>query len=299
MTPFHTGEISVQRRMGQGQIAERVGRMVRAEIPGAAADFLTEQPMVVVSAADGSDRIWAGLITGPPGFIHTEDARTVVIDALPAPGDPLAEILSRPRRIGMIAVEPATRRRMRINGTAEPRGVGSSAGLRVHTNQVYSNCPKYISRRHIEEMNLETGAPAVRRATQIDERTRDLITGADTFFIGSADPHGNTDASHRGGNPGFLQVISPTRLRWPDYRGNSMFMTLGNIETNPHCGLLVPDWRTGSTIALTGTARIDWEHEGTAGAQCSIDFTVTELVELTKANPLRWSAPELSPANPA
>ncbi len=295
MTLFHAGEISVQRRMGQGQIAERVARMVRPEIPGAAADFLTEQPMVVISAADDSDRLWAGLITGPPGFVHAEDARTVVIDALPAPGDPLAEILTHPHRVGMIAVEPATRRRMRINGTAEPVG----SGLRVHTDQVYSNCPKYISRRHIEEVQVGTGVPTVHRATQIDARTRGLITGADTFFIGSADPQGNTDASHRGGNPGFLQVISPTRLRWPDYRGNSMFMTLGNIETNPHCGLLIPDWRTGSTVALTGTARIDWAHDDTAGAQCFIDFTVTELVELTAANPLRWGAAELSPANPA
>lgn len=279
--------------MGQSQIAARVGRMVRAEIPDAAADFLTQQPMVVLSSADEAGQMWAGLITGPPGFVHAEDARTIVIEALPAPGDPLGEILTRPHRIGMIAVEPATRRRMRVNGTAEP----IDGGLRVHTDQVYSNCPKYISRRHIEEVH--DGQPAVRRAVQIAARTRELITAADTFFIGSADTQGNADASHRGGNPGFLQVISPNRLRWPDYRGNSMFMTLGNIETNPNCGLLIPDWHTGSTLQLTGTARIDWEHEGTVGAQCSIDFTVSELVELTEANPLRWGTAELSPANPA
>jgi hypothetical protein len=87
-------------------------------------------------------------------------------------------------------------------------------------------------------------------------------------------------------------------LRWPDYRGNSMFMTLGNIDVNPHCGLLIPDWPTGSTIQLTGTARIDWQRHDAAGAQCSIDFTVSELVELTEASPLRWSAAQLSPANP-
>ena len=53
MAVYHAGEIAVQRRMRQQQIADRVGRMVRAEIPTAAADFLVQQPMVVVSAVDG------------------------------------------------------------------------------------------------------------------------------------------------------------------------------------------------------------------------------------------------------
>lgn len=296
MTLYHAGEVAVQQRMEQRNIAERVGRMVRAEIPAAAADFLAEQPMVVISAVDDTGRVWAGVITGPPGFVDAEDPRTVLIDALPTPGDPLGEILHRARRIGMIAVEPQTRRRMRVNGTAEP----IEGGLRIHTDQVYSNCPKYISRRHIEAVAGIAEQSAIRRATELDAHAREVITAADTFFVGSADTEGNAEASHRGGNPGFLQVISPTALRWPDYRGNSMFMTLGNIDANPHCGLLIPNWRTGSTIQLTGSARIDWSHDNdVAGAQCSIDFTVTELVELTEASPLRWGDAELSPANPS
>ncbi len=155
----------------------------------------------------------------------------------------------------MIAVEPQTRRRMRVNGIAAPVDFGSQAGLRVHTDQVYSNCPKYISRRNIEQVRGEPARPAARHGAELDAHAAQFITAADTFFVGSADTDGNADASHRGGgNLGFLQVISPTRLRWPDYRGNSMFMTLGNIDVNPHCGLLIPDWRTGSTIQLTGTA---------------------------------------------
>ncbi|MHA3021244.1 pyridoxamine 5'-phosphate oxidase family protein [Mycobacterium sp. BMJ-28] len=296
MTLYHPGEVTVQQRMGQSEIAQRVGRMVHPTIPGAAADFLAEQPMIVISAADDTGRMWTGLIAGPPGFVYADDARTIVVGALPAHGDPLAEILRTPRRIGMIAVEPQTRRRMRVNGTAAPH----DGGLLIHTDQVYSNCPKYISRRSIEDARPAAESPGVRHAVEIDSHTREIITAADTFFIGSADPEGNADASHRGGNPGFLQVLSPTRLRWPDYRGNSMFMTLGNIEANPRCGLLIPDWQTGSTIQLTGTAVIDWDHRGDVpGAQSSVDFTLSELVELTAASPLRWGAAELSPANPA
>ncbi|WP_454793568.1 pyridoxamine 5'-phosphate oxidase family protein [Mycolicibacterium lutetiense] len=292
---YHSGELAVQRRMGQETIAVRVGRMIRTEVPAAAAAFLAEQPMIVVAAADDRGRVWAGLIVGPPGFVHADDPRTITIDARPTPGDPLHDVLHSRQRIGMIALEPQTRRRMRVNGSAEP----ARTGVRIHTDQVYSNCPKYISRRDIAEVRSAMEPPDVHRGESLTDRQQALIASADAFFIGSADATGNADASHRGGNPGFLQVLSPRQLRWPDYRGNSMFMTLGNIEANPRCGLLVVDWSSGSTIQLTGTAEISWEEaDSSAGTQCAVDFTIGEVVELTHVSPLRWSSAELSPANP-
>lgn len=292
MTAYHAGELEVQRRMGQAEIAVRVGRMIRTEIPAAGAAFLAEQPMVVLAATDDAGRVWASLVTGPAGFMHADADGTIAVGALPVPGDPLHEVLRRPdEQVGMIAIEPQTRRRMRVNGQARPTG----DGLRIHPDQVYSNCPKYISRRHIDGVAETTHRPAVRHADVLDERLQQIVGRTDTFFIGSADPDGNADASHRGGNPGFLQVLSPNRLRWPDYRGNSMFMTLGNISANPRCGLLIPDWQTGNTLQLTGTAEIIWDE----GPQCSVEFTVDEVVELSDVSPLRWGQAELSPANPA
>ena len=294
MNAYHAGELAVQRRMGQAEIAARVGRMIRTEIPAAAAAFLSEQPMIVLAATDDAGRVWASLVTGPAGFVHAEDDQTITVDALPVPGDPLHDVLRRPgRQVGMIAIEPQTRRRMRVNGSVQP----TAAGLSIHPDQVYSNCPKYISRRHIDEVADVASPAVVRRADVLDARTQQIVARADTFFIGSADPEGNADASHRGGNPGFLQVLSPNRLRWPDYRGNSMFMTLGNISANPRCGLLIPDWETGTTLQLTGTAEIVWDG-GVAGSQCSVEFTVDEVIELTDVSPLRWGQAELSPANP-
>lgn len=292
MTAYHAGELEVQRRMGQAEIAVRVGRMIRTEIPAAGAAFLAEQPMVVLAATDDAGRVWASLVTGPAGFMHADADGTIAVGALPVPGDPLHEVLRRPdEQVGMIAIEPQTRRRMRVNGQARPTG----DGLRIHPDQVYSNCPKYISRRHIAGVAETTHRPTVRHAEVLDERLQQIVGRTDTFFIGSADPDGNADASHRGGNPGFLQVLSPNRLRWPDYRGNSMFMTLGNISANPRCGLLIPDWQTGNTLQLTGTAEIIWDE----GPQCSVEFTVDEVVELSDVSPLRWGQAELSPANPA
>lgn len=292
-TPFHAGERMVQQRMGQADIAARVGQMIRRDIPAVAADFLSEQSMVVVGAADNEGRMWASQLAGPPGFLRAAGPETVLVDTRPAAGDPLHEAASRDIRIGMIALQPQRRRRMRVNGTAS----AESDGLRIATDQVYSNCPKYISRREIR--SYDPGAVAApRRAVALDERQRVAIAEADTFFLATADAEGNADASHRGGNPGFVEVLSPTRLRWPDYRGNSMFMTLGNIAIDPRCGILVPNWTTGGSLQLTGTAELSWKPDTfAAGAQCSIEFTVTEVVD-TAAGPLRWGPAELSPVNP-
>lgn len=291
---FHRGEVAVQRRMGQADIAERVGRMIRPDIPAVAAGFLAEQRMVVLAAADAAGRLWASELVGLPGFVRAVDDRTITVRTRPSAADPLHEALTHPSRVGMIALQPQRRRRMRVNGRSTPEG----AGLRIVTDQVYSNCPKYISRRDIESYAPEAGSPAVRRGVELDAGQRAAIAAADTFFVATADAEGNADASHRGGNPGFLQVLSPTRLRWPDYRGNSMFMTLGNLEVNPRCGVLIPDWSTGAMLQLTGTAELIWAPETfAAGSQCSLDFTVEEVVE-RPGGALRWGPAELSPVNP-
>ncbi|WP_174188355.1 pyridoxamine 5'-phosphate oxidase family protein [Nocardia barduliensis] len=294
MEPFHHGEVAVQRRMGQAHIAERVGRMIRPDIPPVAAGFLAEQRMVVLAAADPAGRLWAGELVGQPGFVRAVDDRTITVGTRPAAADPLHEALTHRARVGLIALQPQRRRRMRVNGESAPEGTG----LRIVTDQVYSNCPKYISRRDVASYTPGAESAAVRRGVELDAGQRAAIAAADTFFVATADEDGNADASHRGGNPGFLQVLSSTRLRWPDYRGNSMFMTLGNLAVNPRCGILIPDWSTGATLQLTGTAELVWAAETfAAGAQCSLDFTVEEVVE-RPGGALRWGPAELSPVNP-
>jgi predicted pyridoxine 5'-phosphate oxidase superfamily flavin-nucleotide-binding protein len=310
VTPFHAGELAVQQRMGQAHIADRVGRMIRAEIPDVAATFLAEQPMLVLAAADAEDRLWASELIGPPGFVRAVDAETLFVDAHPDQGDPLHDAFAGPRRIGMIALQPQRRRRMRVNGTAMPevraervpvpeRGGIAETGLRITVDQVYSNCPKYISSRQVEVYRPDVAFAPPTFGVELDARQQATVASADAFFLATADTEGNVDASHRGGNPGFLQVLSSTRLRWPDYQGNSMFMTLGNIAVNPRCGILIPDWSTGGALQLSGTAELVWAPETfSVGAQCSIDFTISDVVERRGAGPLVWGPAELSPVNP-
>jgi uncharacterized protein len=271
---FHAGERYVQDRLGQADTAERVGRGIGREIPYAAAEFLAEQPMVVVGAKDSEGRVWASPLTGEPGFVRVVDYDAVEIDVEPLVGEPLAEAFQQRLQIGLIALEPETRRRMRINGVSEP----TERGIRITAEQVYSNCPKYISRRPLEVGPSRAGS-VLRRSDGLDANQQATVRAAETFFIATTDRDGNADASHRGGNPGFLQVLSPTHLRWPDYRGNSMFMTLGNILVNSAAGLWVPDRETGSSLQISGNAELNWDFGEEPGAQLLIDFNVTDVVQ--------------------
>ncbi|RMD64926.1 MAG: ferredoxin, partial [Alphaproteobacteria bacterium] len=101
------------------------------------------------------------------------------------------------------------------------------------------------------------------------------------------------DASHRGGDPGFVRATSPTRLVFPDFAGNNHFNTMGNLVLDPRAGLLFVDFETGGLLQLTGTATIDWDSEAVVrvpGARRLVTIDIEEIVELPAAVPLRWDA---------
>jgi predicted pyridoxine 5'-phosphate oxidase superfamily flavin-nucleotide-binding protein len=225
----------------------------------------------------------------------------VRIDATPFPGDPLAEALhGAGTQVGVLAIDLATRRRLRLYGEAERR----PDGIYVRARQVYANCPKYIQAREPETGGAEPGLQdgyALRSRGLTDEQRR-LISEADTFFIASAHPEGGADVSHRGGNPGFVRFLDVNALEFPDYSGNTMFNTLGNIAVNPNTGLLLLDFEGGGTLQLTGEALIVWDAGRAArfaGAERVIEFRIQEAVETRGAVPLRWRFEGYSPFNPA
>ena len=167
--------------------------------------------------------------------------------------------------------------RARVNGTLLSAG---PAGLTLEVEQAYGNCPQYIQQRVLTPAEHSGRAPAQRRPGLTAE-DGDLISRADTFFVGSAHPARGADASHRGGPPGFLRVAGD-QLWWPDYSGNNMFNTLGNLATDARTALLVPDFGTGSTVQLSGTATVDWTVPGAPGDDDGtgrvVRFTVEQVV---------------------
>ena len=135
--------------------------------------------------------------------------------------------------------------------------------LTLQVEQAYGNCPQFIQQRVLTPVDHPVQDP-VRRRPGLSAEDRALIARADTFFVGTAHPVRGADASHRGGPPGVLRVDGD-RLWWPDYAGNNMFNTMGNLAADARTALLVPDFRTGATVQLSGTAAVDWTVAGAPG----------------------------------
>jgi predicted pyridoxine 5'-phosphate oxidase superfamily flavin-nucleotide-binding protein len=275
MGPFHEGELEVQRRAGVALNAERIGRSIHATIPPLAREFALERPFAVVGAADADGRVWASLLRGAPGFLTVPAEDRLRIAARLDDDDPLAEALAGEADVGLLLIDPATRRRMRVNGRARPDG---AAGLEVTTREVYANCPKYIRPREIALPGAVT--PGVRRGSSLDAGQMRRLADADTLFLASRHVAAGADVSHRGGPQGFVRVTAPDRLVMPDYSGNMMFNTLGNLAADSRAGLLLVDFGHGGTLQLSGRARIEWDpaaREAMPGAERVVEFQIDQV----------------------
>lgn len=295
---YHNGELAVQAQAGVQKTAQRVGNSIRDFIPPVAQIFLHNQTMVVIGSSDEAGHLWASLLTGAPGFMQVLDPHTLQLDATSVLDDLLFENVRANSNVGLIAIEFASRQRMRLNGNAQ---VQSDNTLLIQAQQVYSNCPKYTQARKLDMPMQAQPAVVANRTTSLTDAQRALITQADTFFIATAHPQGGTDASHRGGNPGFVTAIDENTLVWPDYAGNMMFNTLGNIAVNPHTGLLFLDFEQGNLLQLSGTAEIIWEETKIAqytGAERLVTFRIEQVIEKEGVLPFKWQFESYSPYNP-
>ena len=261
--PFHEGELLVQRRTGEEAEARRNGRAIADAIVPGAVRFVAAQPFVVVGNVAPGGATWASLLFGTPGFARVTCERELVLDLARAAHDPadpwLANVAADPR-VGLLFLEPETRRRLRVNGTVRSEG----ERLVVAVAESYPNCPQYIRPRRLEVLELGVVArnPDVRRGTALDSHARALVRKADTFFVASSNPAGHVDASHRGGEPGFVTRLDERTLSIPDYPGNRLYNTLGNLALNPRAGATFLDFETGRALLLSGTATIEFARPG-------------------------------------
>lgn len=303
--PFHEGELLVQQRVGEVEMAQQNGQIISDTIPKGALKFIEQQSMAILGSVDERQNIWASMLFGSPGFIKPVDGKTIEVDltqTILSSDDPLWTNIQTDKRIGMLAIELSSRRRLRINGTI---GQLTSDRLRLDVLESYPNCPKYIQRRHIFR-NPDSTVAKPDFQTQFGQvltsEQQDWIRSSDTLFVASAHPDRGVDTSHRGGNPGFVQIIDEKSLRIPDYSGNSMFNTLGNLVVNPHAGLVFLDFDRSLTLQLTGRVVIQWHLDGsndrTGGTHRCWDFVIEQWVETDLPQLFNWEFLDFSPYNP-
>jgi len=302
-TPYHEGERSVQRRTGEEEVARRTARVIDRALPERALGFVSRQEMAVFGSLDRNGNPWASVLFGAPGFLRAREPTAIHLDrtrTVLQPHDPLWQNLEENARYGLLLIELESRRRLRVRGRAS----AEEEGLTFLVEAAYPNCPKYIQRRHLSAAPTlrGTAVPEPARSHAYTGEQAEWMGSADTFFVASAHPEQGVDASHRGGRPGFVEVMDERTLRIPDYPGNSMFNTLGNFVVHPRAGLAFPDFERPRTLQMIGGVTLELNEkdpEGrTGGTGRFWTFTAEEIVETRYPPGAAWKFLDAFPRNP-
>ncbi|NME71650.1 pyridoxamine 5'-phosphate oxidase family protein [Flammeovirga aprica] len=152
-------------------------------------------------------------------------------------------------KVGLLFIDLLSRRRLRVNGIVKQH----NAVLEMEVEQAYVNCPKYIQSRTLEFHF--TNSKKILRGDALTADQTTLIENADTFFLGTSNANGDMDASHRGGNKGFVKVDNNVLLV-PDYKGNGLYNSLGNILDYSKVGLLFFDFENAEMLQVKGKATL-------------------------------------------
>lgn len=298
--PFHAGEIAVQERVGSRERVALSGRrLIRPTLIDQHREFYAQLPFLVLGSNDAQGRPWASIVAGQPGFLSTPDYMTLDVAAQPVPGDPLAENLELNGDIGVVGVQLETRRRNRLSGRISAL---REDGFSIRVLQSYGNCPQYIQKRAVGLANVSTAT--VIKTDQFDAGAERVLAQADTLFIATSfrdnqsAANQGTDASHRGGKPGFVKVEGPRSLIFPDFKGNNIYNTIGNLVANPRAGILVPDFITGDLLTMTGKAEIVWdgpEVQAFEGALRLVRFHAKEMRRISGGLAIRTEFLEYAP----
>lgn len=307
--PFHAGELEAQARAGYTEAADAAGRRgIRDYLPDQHRQFYAQLPFMIMGGVDADGQPWPSWRVGEPGFIASPDNRTLRIAGGELPGDPLAGTWREGALFGGLGIELPTRRRNRINGIVTAVDGGA---LTIGVNQSFGNCAQYIQTRTPEWVarGETVPLPEQRRAARLSDDDRALLERADTFFIATANASNEAgtargvDVSHRGGRPGFVRVDDAVTLTTPDFAGNKLLNTIGNLLADPRAGLVFVDFERGDLLYVAAEAEIIWDGPELAafeGAQRLVRFHVREVRYSERVLPFRWTpvqyAREFAPA---
>ncbi|MGB1237403.1 MAG: pyridoxamine 5'-phosphate oxidase family protein [Pseudomonadales bacterium] len=255
---WHRGERQLQIETGVAELMQQVGpRVIRPFMPQQHRDFYAQLNYILLGSVDGTGLPWASYLVGEKGFIHAGDEQHLAFSAMLEDTDPGREGIYPGAALGFLGIEPHTRRRNRVNGRV---GRVSDSAFALEVQQSMGNCPKYIHRRSADLCAPNSlSATRYEVSTGLSARDAELICRADTFYVASyygESQSRQVDVSHRGGVPGFVQVLANGTLRIPDFAGNKFFCTLGNIVETGLAGLTFYDDASSELLQLSGAAAL-------------------------------------------
>ncbi|KAL2019203.1 hypothetical protein VTK56DRAFT_10003 [Thermocarpiscus australiensis] len=299
-------------------------------LPAPHAYRVTLSPLVAIGTLDEQGRPWTTIWGGEAGFARPVARGVLAMQSLvDKDHDPVIEALLgraakgevvRPgedKLMSALSIDLETRDRVKLAGKMV---VGTVSGHpdsdTIHETQVamlvqeaLGNCPKYINKKtvrgHVPTPQL------VSSSLPLPQEALDLIAKADMFFLSST--NGQTmDTNHRGGPPGFVRVLSNLPhegegagngvvLVYPEYSGNRLYQSLGNLYTNPRVGIVIPDYETSDVLYLTGATELLVGPTAAATiphTNLAIKITVQDARFVRDGLPFRGEPGEPSPYNP-
>lgn len=306
-TFYHAGELHLQAVTGKLEQGERISSMaIRDHLIDQHREFFSGLNYLLLGTVDVTALPEASIVAGPVGFLSSPDAKTLRIDTTHYVVDPAIAALAVGSVVGVLGIDLSNRRRNRMHGRVSSV---SAEFVDIAVVQSYGNCPKYINTRVMDEQSTTDGSDRVAPELGSSLSTEDvsLIGRSGAFFIASAHSDGTgadyegADVSHRGGHAGFVQVADENTLNIPDYVGNYLFNTLGNLLLNSKVGLLFVDFENGDLLKLSGSAVIiDTPSlvEQFKGAQRVLGITIDKTARTPGAMPFRGQFVESSMYNP-
>lgn len=303
---FHSGELAAQDKAGtRGSAAELI--VAKSDSLSFSANhdaFLAAQSFAVISSVDlDSGRVWVTPLFAKEGDLTavSENEITLSHESIPV-GDVLRTLRSG-APFSLLGIDLDRRIRHRISGHALASAGEADTQIIFQVEEYSPNCPKYINRRQLV-LDADNPDSVVKNAKRQERSTitdsdKAFIESMDTLWIGSYAPEGGADCNHRGGRPGFIRVPSASTIEWPEYRGNGMFYTSGNLENYNQAGVTLVDFESGSMIQMTGRAVVDWQYDGQyEGATRLMKFEIEQLVRIDQVTTHRWTRLDYSPYNP-
>ncbi|USP79502.1 hypothetical protein yc1106_06776 [Curvularia clavata] len=306
-------------------------RVPRQDNPTAAmltpqATFMFQRaPLLAFGALDTQHRPWVTLWGGSPGFSESLGHGMIgtrslvdaeydpVVQALTADGKGFEKHENREdaKLVAGLAIDLMTRKRVKTAGrlvgcqvqkvVAEGEEDGEPGSLiQVVTNieQSLGNCPKYLNQYEIRPARVN--AKLVAEGASLSDEGRDIISQSDMFFL-STSAEDDMDVNHRGGPPGFVRIISPTEIVYPEYSGNRLYQSLGNMQINPKIGITFPNYETGDVLYITGSTEILVDKDAAAllpGSNLAVKITIDQARYVASGLPFRGTRKTPSPYNP-
>ncbi|KAM3501169.1 hypothetical protein MY10362_005766 [Beauveria mimosiformis] len=301
---FHEGEAAMRAllQVPLGQNPTATG------LPPHYALRVAASPLAAVGTLDAQGRPWTALWGGTRGFAElitpgVLGLNSSVDTAHDPPNDGAGKMMAA------LALDLESRDRVKLMGAM----VAGSADVKDNKLQMaflvtesLGNCPKYLNRKRLQLREYREDIEVVKggQGRILPEQAIRLLDEADMFFLSSTDG-ASMDTNHRGGPPGFVRVLKNEAdeavLVYPEYSGNRLYQTLGNLKVNPLVGIVVPDFASSDVLYLSGSASI---LVGPAAAALlprtplAVQVTITAARLVRRGLPFRGTSLERSPYNP-